>query len=539
MSSQAPPSHRSDARPWRCRNRDRESSHQPPLVPRGRGSRRAWTRAARRGAGRRRGWAASDRGRRGHPPLPRRRRDPRDRPLAAVQRARRHPGQRGAGRERQQRVHRRAERCSTRTWPQYIHDNTDDEVTHFTFLNAYLEARGGRPVNLEPFRTLPSSTATGAQQIKRLTNLMQLTVDTTWWTRYRSSTKNPDFGGHVPAGRARSDEGSVPGDPAVRRRSRHRRSTSRRSPTPRAFTSRRSSRAARACIRRWRSGSRDPEVLRVLLSIGPTETMHFQTWSDKAGNAPPLTDPTNGLVFPDLNSSPFGGEDFQTNLIMPEPTVFLSRKFPRCSIIRPTETKGAAMGALQVPDRRRPVPRTVAGVLQVHEAAGAERRTLRAAVAPRPTARAPRASARAGAQLAEVALPRRLVIGRRVGHRVAVLRLPRRPRRGSGRRPLRASARGWRSARPLMLGSWSAKPKYSSALHVGRGAVRAVGRVGDQAAGVEAGQRRDPIGKGDGDSPAQPRAHAVAGEGHRAGRSRLGEAVEVGGPSAAIRSGVS
>ena len=77
-----------------------------------------------------------------------------------------------------------------------------------------------------------------------------------------------------------------------------------------------------------------------MLSIGPTETMHFQTWSDKAGNAPPLTDPTNGLVFPDLNSPPFGGEEFQTNLIMPEPTIFLSRKFPVVSIIRPPRPKG-------------------------------------------------------------------------------------------------------------------------------------------------------------------------------------------------------
>jgi hypothetical protein len=85
-----------------------------------------------------------------------------------------------------------------------------------------------------------------------------------------------------------------------------------------------------------------PEVLRILLSIGPTEIMHFQTWQDKAGNAPPLTDPTNGLVFPDLNSPPFGGEDLQTNLIMPEPCPFLSRKFPVCSIIRPTNIKGAA-----------------------------------------------------------------------------------------------------------------------------------------------------------------------------------------------------
>jgi hypothetical protein len=93
------------------------------------------------------------------------------------------------------------------------------------------------------------------------------------------------------------------------------------------------------------------EVLRILLSIGPTETAHFQTWHDKAGNAPPLTDPNNNaLVFPDLNSAPFGGEDFQTNLIMPEPCPFLSRKFPVCSIIRPTETKGAARGAVRAFD---------------------------------------------------------------------------------------------------------------------------------------------------------------------------------------------
>src|SRR5258708_2416808 len=77
---------------------------------------------------------------------------------------------------------------------QYIHDNTEDEFSHFTFINAYLTANGAAPVNLDKFRTLPSSKATGAQQIGRLTNLMQLTVDTSWWTRYRSRTKNPDFG---------------------------------------------------------------------------------------------------------------------------------------------------------------------------------------------------------------------------------------------------------------------------------------------------------------------------------------------------------
>ena len=92
------------------------------------------------------------------------------------------------------------------------------------------------------------------------------------------------------------------------------------------------------------------DVLRILLSIGPTETAHFQTWHDKAGNAvqptlAPLTDSTNGLFFPNLNAR--DSEDFQANLIMPEPCPFLSRKFPKCSIIRPTETQGAAMGAVK------------------------------------------------------------------------------------------------------------------------------------------------------------------------------------------------
>src|SRR5579872_3303635 len=77
---------------------------------------------------------------------------------------------------------------------QYIHDNTDDEFSHMAFLNAYLASIGADPVDLDRFRTLPSSKATGAQQIGRLTNLMQLTVDTSYWTKYRSSTMNPDFG---------------------------------------------------------------------------------------------------------------------------------------------------------------------------------------------------------------------------------------------------------------------------------------------------------------------------------------------------------
>ena len=86
-------------------------------------------------------------------------------------------------------------------------------------------------------------------------------------------------------------------------------------------------------------------MLRILLSIGPTETMHFQTWQDKAGNAPPLTDPDERADVPGPQRRT--ASYLQTNLIMPEPTIFLDRKFPVCSIIRGTETDGAAMGALK------------------------------------------------------------------------------------------------------------------------------------------------------------------------------------------------
>ena len=227
----------------------------------------------------------------------------------------------------------------------YIHDNTEDELTHEVFINAYLASKGADTIDLSQFATLPSSKATGAQQIGRLTNIMQLTVDTTWWTRYRSRTQNPDFGdtfapavpalavGQHPA-IPRSDDDLTPNDhiQAIANTAGFHFGT-----IEQGGTSLYPSLAQRVT---------NAEVLRIVLSIGPTEAMHFQTWQDKAGNAPALTDPKDTtLVFPDLNSPPFGGEDFQTNLIMPEPTIFLSRDLPACSIVRPTQTKGAARGA--------------------------------------------------------------------------------------------------------------------------------------------------------------------------------------------------
>jgi hypothetical protein len=225
---------------------------------------------------------------------------------------------------------------------QYIHDNTDDEITHAAFLNAYLASKGAEPVNLDQFRTLPSSQATGAQQIGRLTNLMQLTVDTSFWTRYRSDSLNPDFGDTLPQavpGLAAGQFPAIPRNDGDLTPPDHLQAIANTAGFHFAWIEQAGTSVYASLAQRVTHN----EVLRILLSIGGTEIMHFQTWQDKAGNAPPLTDPTNGLVFPDLNAD---GELTQTNLIMPEPTIFLNRTFPICSIIRPTETDGAAARAI-------------------------------------------------------------------------------------------------------------------------------------------------------------------------------------------------
>jgi hypothetical protein len=234
---------------------------------------------------------------------------------------------------------------------QYVHDNTDDEFTHQNFLNSYLKSKGAATVDFEQFRTLEGSKATGSSSKLRITNLTQLTLDTSWWTRYRSSDNNPDLdpnfvfpqavpslfvGEHTAIPRTDDDTMDKTFLQAIANTA--------------GFHFPTIEQGGNSLYPSMAQRATSVEVLRILISIGPTETMHFQTWADKAGNAPPLTakDPVTGVevTFPDLNSPPFGGETFQTNLIMPEPCPFLSRKLPPCSIIRPTETRGVAMGAV-------------------------------------------------------------------------------------------------------------------------------------------------------------------------------------------------
>jgi ferritin-like protein len=230
--------------------------------------------------------------------------------------------------------------------PQYISDNTDDELSHAAFLNAYLRSKGAPPVNLDDFRTLPSSKATGAKQAGRLTNLMALDVDTSWYVRYRSAD-NPDLGAKFPQAVSinrqpaipLNDTDTPPGNPA---------------PVPPANAQETRMQAIAntagfhfAYIEQGGSSlysimalkARNLEVLRIIVSIGGVETNHFSLWHDKAGNAvaQPLagvTDPRTRVTFPDLNAK--GGELNQTNLILPEPCTFLHDSLPPCSIVRPT-----------------------------------------------------------------------------------------------------------------------------------------------------------------------------------------------------------
>ena len=224
--------------------------------------------------------------------------------------------------------------------PQYITDNTDDEISHENFLNAYLAMRGARAVNLDGFRKLPSSKATGARQIGRLTNLMNLTVDTSWWTRYRSET-NPDLGATFAQVVNIVNRPAIPRNDAELSDSNHVQAIANTAGFHFAFIEQGGTSLYTTMARKV-SGL---EVLRVVTSIGGTEIAHFQTWHDKAGNAPPLTD--NGLTFPNFDLPPFNGEIFQKNKIMPEPCQFISPRLPLCSIIRPTNAPGIAMGAVK------------------------------------------------------------------------------------------------------------------------------------------------------------------------------------------------
>jgi len=242
--------------------------------------------------------------------------------------------------------------------PQYIADNTDDEISHAAFLNAYLISKGVEPIDLDVFRTLPSSQATGAKDIGRLTNLLKLNVDLSWYTRYRSG-QNPDLGAHfkgpffikhepaIPL----NDNDTPPNQPQPVPPQTPQEARMQAIANTAGFHFAFIEQGGASLYPTLAFKATDPEVLRILVSIGGVEIDHFGLWHDKAGNAvsQPLagvTDPETGLTFPDLNA--LHSELDQTNLILPEPCEFISKSLPQCSVIRPTSTQnGGAVATIK------------------------------------------------------------------------------------------------------------------------------------------------------------------------------------------------
>jgi hypothetical protein len=237
---------------------------------------------------------------------------------------------------------------------QYITSNTIDEISHADFLNGYLESRGADPVNLDEFRVLQGSTASGAQNIGRLTNLMHLNVDTSWYIRYRSTT-NPDMGATFPQAITITNRTAIPITDADFEGANHIQAIANTA----AFHFGSIEQGGTSLYAALGQKVSNAQVLEIMFGIGGDEIAHFLEWVDFAGNSvqpggangnsfnfaggtSPVTD--KGLTFPDFTKK---GPLFQPNLIFPVPAEFISPNLPRCSTVRPiTDKFGGAQAAI-------------------------------------------------------------------------------------------------------------------------------------------------------------------------------------------------
>jgi hypothetical protein len=233
--------------------------------------------------------------------------------------------------------------------PQYITSNTLDEVSHAAFLNGYLESKGADPVNLDAFRTLPGSQATpvsGTQSL-RLTNLMHLNVDTSWFIRYRSAT-NPDFGATFPQAVTITDRTAIPttnADFTNKNNPNHIQVIANTAAFHFGYIEQGGSSLYAALSQKVSS----LEVLKITLGIGGDEIAHFLEWVDFSGNGvqPPVAPVSDqGLTFPNFFTTP-GTPLFQPNLIFPVPCEFISANLPDCAVIRPSSDQfGGAVATI-------------------------------------------------------------------------------------------------------------------------------------------------------------------------------------------------
>jgi hypothetical protein len=227
--------------------------------------------------------------------------------------------------------------------PQYIASNTLDEISHADFLNGYLESKGADPVNLDEFGTLNGSSATGSTGIGRLTNLLQLNVDTSWYVRYRSRT-NPDFGATFPQAITLKNVPAIPLTDADFDNANHIQAIANIAAFHFGAIEQGGSSLYAAMSQKVSSG----EVLQITLGIGGDEIAHFLEWVDFAGNGvqptvAPFTDTILNLTFPNF-FSPLNPLK-QPSLIFPVPAEFISPDLPKCATIRPLTDKFAGARA--------------------------------------------------------------------------------------------------------------------------------------------------------------------------------------------------
>ncbi len=203
----------------------------------------------------------------------------------------------------------------------YTDDVAGDEQSHADFINAFLVANGKKPTNLDAFRTLPSSKATGAKQIGRLTNLMNVTVDTSWYLRYRD-TGNPDLGATYPQFVTIPNKPLIPLDD-----------------TP--LTQHQMQLIANAAAFHFAATEQggtsiDPtlipkvtnlDVLRILTSIGPTEAYFFCSFHQSLEGLPAISG--GGVTYPDVKKNDIGAHH------IPHPCQFMDPKLPLNCVVRP------------------------------------------------------------------------------------------------------------------------------------------------------------------------------------------------------------
>jgi hypothetical protein len=229
--------------------------------------------------------------------------------------------------------------------PQYITSNTLDEMSHAAFLNAFLASNGAKRVDLSRFKTLVGSQATpvtGSSSEKRITNLMNLNVDTSWYIRYRSKT-NPDFGATFPQAITIADRPAIPITNADMQDTTRIQVIANTAAFHFGFIEQGGSSLYAALSQKVTS----LEVLKITLGIGGDEIAHYLEWVDFAGNGvqPPVAPiSSNGLTFPNFFVTP-GTPQFQPNLIFPVPCEFISANLPECAVIRPSDDQFAGAQA--------------------------------------------------------------------------------------------------------------------------------------------------------------------------------------------------